>query len=123
MKCQTCKRAMVELFMSTRCDWCDFGPKIDDVHRGFAVLATSAGYLPGNNYVFRTMLDAERWRTAAGAERCEIKTVYSLECFRWHLSHGVVRDVVYADQPFEIFPDHRYEPLPHRAFIAPSQEL
>lgn len=116
--CPKCKRLMTQLFLSQACDHCDYGVTKDRLHRGFIVHRESdADSESIAEYVFRTRMDAERWRTAAGREGCEIHEVYSLTPFRWNLSRGTLRDVVLADQMFEIFPDHRYEPLPHRAFL------
>jgi hypothetical protein len=118
MYCEKCRRQMVQLFLSQACDHCDYGVPKDRLHRGF-VVHRGAGDAPNcEEYVFRTRMDAERWRVAAGREGCEIREVYSLTPFRWHLSRGTLRDVVLADHMFEIFPDHKYEPLPHRAFLA-----
>ena len=118
MYCEKCRRKMVQLFLSMACDHCDYGVAKDRLHRGYVVYRGSTeGVAPFEEYVFRTRMDAERWRTAAGREGCEIREVYSLSAFRWHLSRGTLRDVVLADHMFEIFPDHRYEPLPHRAFL------
>ena len=118
MQCPTCKREMVQLFLTQACDYCDYGVPKDKLHRGFIVYKAEADSSNCEEYVFRTRMDAERWRTAAGREGCAIQEVYSLTPFRWHLSRGTLRDVVLADHMFEIFPDHRYEPLPHRAFLA-----
>jgi hypothetical protein len=109
---------MVQLFLTQACDYCDYGLPRDRLHRGFIVYRPEAEPRGREEYVFRTRMDAERWRTAAGRDECEIQEVYSLSPFRWHLSRGTLRDVVLADHMFEIFPDHRYEPLPHRAFLA-----
>ena len=118
MQCSTCKREMVQLFLTQACDYCDYGVPKERLHRGFIVYRVAADSGSCEEYVFRTRMDAERWRTAAGREGCTIHEVYSLMPFRWHLSRGTLRDVVLADHMFEIFPDHRYEPLPHRAFLA-----
>jgi hypothetical protein len=117
---------MVQLFLTMACDYCDYGVPKEKLHRGFIVYrAATPGAASDRNsveeYVFRTRMDAERWRTAAGREGCSINEVYSLMPFRWHLSRGTLRDVVLADHMFEIFPDHRYEALPHRAFLAADQ--
>lgn len=109
---------MVQLFLTQACDYCDYGLPKERLHRGFIVHRNNAESGSREEYVFRTRMDAERWRTAAGRDDCEIHEVYSLAPFRWHLSRGTLRDVVLADHMFEIFPDHRYEPLPHRAFLA-----
>jgi hypothetical protein len=107
---------MVKIFLSQACDHCDYGIPKDRLHRGFIVYrAPEAGESTSEEYVFRTRMDAERWRTAASREECEIREVYSLDPFRWHLSRGTLRDVVLADHMFEIFPNHKYEQKPHRA--------
>lgn len=124
MQCPTCKREMVQLFLSQACDYCDYGVPKEKLHRGFIVYmrrsdadVTSA---PCEEYVFRTRMDAERWRTAAGRDGADIHEVFSLMPFRWHLSRGTLRDVVLADHMFEVFSDHKYEPLPHRCFLSPD---
>jgi len=122
MQCPVCKREMVQLFLTQVCDYCDYGIPKERLHRGFVVYRDPGEARSREEYVFRTRLDAERWRTAAGREECEIVQVYSLTPFRWHLSRGTLRDVVLADHMFEIFPDHRFEPLPHRAFLAGSTD-
>lgn len=118
MQCKSCKREMVQLFLSQKCDYCDYGLPLERLHRGFIVFRQMQGPGVREEYVFRTGMDAERWRTAAGREDCEIREIYSLTPYRWHLSRGTLRDVALADHMFEIYPDHRYEPLPHRAFLA-----
>lgn len=115
--CPTCKRTMVQLFLTQACDHCDYGVPKERLHRGFIVFRGMEEKGTCEEYVFRTRMDAERWQTAAGREGFEIRDVYSLTPFLWHLSRGTLRDVVLADHMFEIFPDHRYEPLPHRAFL------
>lgn len=125
MKCQQCKREMVELFTSCRCDWCDFEPTATKLHRGFIVQGKpvrDACVMAPMYYVFRTIGDADRWRKAVGYEAHPIDEVSSLDAFRWQLSRGVISDVVLADHMFEVFQDHRYEPLPHRAFIHARKE-
>ena len=122
MYCEKCRRQMVQLFLSQACDHCDYGVPKERLHRGFVVHRDASEAGSCEEYVFRTRMDAERWRVAAGREGCEIREVYSLTPFRWHLSRGTLRDVVLADHMFEIFPDHRYEPLPHRAFLATTTE-
>lgn len=121
MRCTTCKREMVQLFLSEACDHCDFGPPKEKLHTGFVVYPKSEDKVR-EEYVFRTPLDAERWRAAAGRDGCEIRRVYSTAPFRWHLSRGSLRDAVLADHVFEVFTDHRFEQLPHRAFLAKGAE-
>jgi len=117
MQCSTCKREMVSLFLTQACDYCDYGVPKERLHRGFIVCQPDL-QIPQDEYVFRTRLDAERWRVVSGRENCGIYMVYSLAPFQWHLSRGTLREVILADHLFEIFPSHRYEPLPNRAFIA-----
>jgi len=108
---------MSQLFLSMACDYCDFGPSQSQIHRGFVVFG---GVINGEEYVFRSRADAERWKSAAGREGYTIREVGSLTPFRWHLSRGTLRDVVLADSMFQVFPDFRYEPLPHRCFLMPE---
>jgi hypothetical protein len=119
-QCPTCKREMVQLFLTQACDYCDYGPAKDTLHRGFIVFRDENHQGIREEYVFRTRMDAERWRTAAGREEASIREVYSSQPFRWHLSRGTLRDVVLADHMFEIFDSHRFEALPHRAFLSPN---
>jgi hypothetical protein len=124
--CPTCKRLMVQLFLTTACDYCDYGVPKDSLHRGFIVyradLTPSETGSIGDEYVFRSRMDAERWRTAAGREDSAIRTVYSIQPFRWHLSRGTLRDVVLADHMAEVYETHKYEPLPHRVFLGDPSE-
>ena len=113
---------MTQIFLSQACDHCDYGVPKDRMHRGYVVYRgdTEGSCDPLEEYVFRTRMDAERWRTAAGREDSEIREVYSLSAFRWHLSRGTLQDVVLADHMFTIFDNHKYEPLPHRAHFMPE---
>lgn len=115
MTCPTCKRSMTALFLTTACDYCDYGVAPDKLHRGFIVFGS--GSVTVEEYVFQTVADAEAWRVASGRDGCTVRAVYSLVPFRWHLSRGCLQNVTLADHMFEIFPNHRYEPLPHRAFL------
>lgn len=125
MQCSACKREMVQLFLSQACDHCDFGVPKERLHRGFVVYRKPAdNQSQYEDYVFRTRMDAERWQRAAGYEGrpdVTIREVYSLMPYRWHLSRGTLRDVVLADMMFEVFPDHKYEPLPHRCFLSQDE--
>lgn len=115
---------MVELFTSTGCDHCDYGPDLTKLHRGFAVLNHNHRVCKTVYYAFRTKLDAERWQTAMASASVEtvMLEVWSIEPFRWRLTDCSGVSIVLADSAYEVFDDHRYEPLPHRAFIAPRKE-
>lgn len=121
MVCPSCKRQMVQIFLSQACDYCDYGLPKDKLHLGFIVYRQpDPGDETPEEYVFRTRPDAERWREASSLIGGEIREVWSLAPFRWHhLSRGTLRDIVLADQMFSIFPDHKYEPRPHRAHFMP----
>ena len=118
MICQTCKRPMTQLFLSTACDYCDFGVPKERLHRGFVLFC--AARPNQEEYVFRTRIDAGRWAVAAGRMNCEVREVYSLAPFQWHESRGTVHGLVLANHMVEVFPDHRFEPLPNRVFLAES---
>jgi len=108
---------MKQIFLTVACDYCDFGIPKERLHRGFVVYRGPDTSGATEEYVFRTLIDAQRWQTVAGREDNQIYEVFSLNPFRWHLSRGTLRDVVLADHMVEIFPDHRYQPLPNRAFL------
>jgi hypothetical protein len=118
MTCPACKRTMSALFLSTACDYCDFGVPKERLHKGYVVYGPGSAFT--EEYVFKTHADAERWREMAGRQCCAIRAVYSLTPYRWHLSRGSMRDVMLADHMFEIFKDHRFEPKPNRAFLEVS---
>jgi hypothetical protein len=114
---------MTQLFLTQACDHCDYGVDRACVHRGYLIRGdvdpaedAEDGVL-ATAYVFRTTLDAERWRTAAGRENWPIYEALSLTPYRWILSRGTLRDVALADAMFEIFADHRFEALPNRAWL------
>lgn len=115
MTCPTCKREMAALFLSTACDHCDFGVPKERLHKGYVVFGRNEATV--EEYVFKTHADAERWREMSGRQCCNIRAVYSLMPYRWHLSRGCLRDVMLADHMFEIFANHKFEPLPNRAFL------
>lgn len=122
MQCHTCKREMVSLFLSQVCDYCDYGIPEDKLHRGFIVYRLdSDATFPREEYVFRTRMDVARWRSASNREGCAIYKVFSLMPYQWHMSRGTLRDVVLADHMFSVFENWKYEPLPHRCFLAERQ--
>jgi hypothetical protein len=106
---------MTPLFLSQACDHCD-GFRTD-IHydRGFIVWTGRPAGAP--DYVFRTRRDAERWVQLTGVDG-RVRQVLTEDRFRWMESRGSVRGVELADHLFEIFPDHRHQPGPYRAFIA-----
>lgn len=108
---------MTELFFSRVCDFCDNEPDPSRMGHGFVINEPQGGaFEPFDAYVFRTWADAERWRTAS-ARSGPIWEVLSFIHYRWHVSRGTLRDVVLADHMFEIFDTHKYENLPHRAYL------
>lgn len=113
---------MVQLFLTCACDYCDYGVPKEKLHRGFIVhLKTKLDV--HEEYVFRSRADVQRWATAAGREDefNDIREVFSLMPFRWILSRGTLRDVVLADNMHEVFPNHKFEPLPHRVWLMPDE--
>jgi hypothetical protein len=72
----------------------------------------------GPTYLFRTRTDAAKWRIARDCRNLPIREVLTDAQVRWRLTSGSLRDIVLADRPFEIFPDHRHPPAPNHAFLA-----
>jgi len=118
VRCSECHREMTALFLSFVCDYCD-GLRADPApYQGFVVYRGPRDGHAREEYVFRSLRDAERWRKIQRLEGCEIRKVESSAEFRWRASTGTVRDLELADRLFEIFPDHRYAPAPNRAHVS-----
>lgn len=121
MTCPTCKRPMLALFLSTACDHCDYGPAREKLHRGYIVYREqyAQAWEKGEGYednIFRTPVDADRWREAAGLPG-PVREVYSLSVFEWKMTTGCLQNLCVASKLHEIFRDHRYEPVGQRAFL------
>jgi hypothetical protein len=119
--CQNCSRAMVQLFLTQACDYCDYGPKKETLFMGYIAYIKS-DESPFEDYVFRTRHDAERWATLSGRLNTEIREVYSTKAFRWHLSQGTAKDLVLADRMYTIYPDHKHEPSNYQAFFYNTEQ-
>lgn len=114
MRCPNCERELVPVLLSVACDYCDFGVPSEKLHRGYIVLRSDP---PFEDYVFRTRMDADRWRQAVNCGGFAIYSVYSLTPYHWHMSRGTLQNIVLADHLFEVFASHRYAPRPHRCFL------
>lgn len=110
---------MRALFYSWVCEHCEGLPE-GDYDRGYVVWRDRPP--ASEEYVFRTKEDAERWRAHKQYGEKPIRIVLSEQPFRWRMSNGTITDVELADHLFEIYPDHRFEPGPYRAFLAPEQQ-
>lgn len=119
MRCTDCHRRLRPLFTSLVCDYCDGLIEVE-YHRGYIVLRTDEELGARPVYVFRTRSDAARWRAANDLRRFRLHEVLSEKPFRWRKSQGAVPDLDLAERQFEIFADHRFEPGPYRAFLAPG---
>lgn len=125
MRCSTCKREMVALFLTRRCDHCDFGPELWRMRRGFVVYAEPDCTLPAcarlvpQHYVFRTHADACRWKDMASVPG-DVRAVLSPRPFRWILSPRL--GIVLAGSECVVHPDHRYPDAVDEVFLAPKME-
>jgi hypothetical protein len=106
---------MLQLFTSCVCEHCDTEPQ-GDFFRGWVVWPEHpVGTV--QTWVFRTLEDAQKWmRSRNGGD---VRAVLSPEPYTWTRSRGSLKDVILAERPFEVFPDHRFPPGQHRAFLAP----
>lgn len=122
MNCPICSRAMTALFTSYRCDWCDYGPgNVEMLHRGYSLI--ECAFESGDERpVFRTRREAERWREVRELPGAEVREVFALNAYKWQLSRGQECQLVVADRLHEIYTDHRYKPLPYRAFLRSEAE-
>lgn len=121
MLCPLCNRPMTALFISWVCDYCDGADLSGPFDRGYVVWRDRPP--ASEEYVFRTWEDAERWRRHMRLDGRPIKLVLTASAFRWRRSQGTLTDVVLADHRFQIYPDHRFAPGPHRAFLAPEMQV
>ena len=125
MLCKVCGNNVTQLFTTVACDYCDFGPKPEACHFGFIVLRDDVNVSDSpEEYVFRTKLDGECWREASGRQQAEVKKVYSLKPFHWHLSRGTLRDVMLATTMYIVHSDHRFSQTDsgHHCWIAPENK-
>jgi len=115
MKCPACDRSMTALFLTYACDYCDGLVDEGVLDRGFVVWRDRP--LPGEEHVFPSRVEAERWRALRGLDGCPIREVRSRAKFFWQKSTGVIKGIEMADRPIAIFPDQRYPDGPHRAHL------
>jgi len=123
MRCPACKRSMTALFTSYACDWCDGLKKPIPVARGWVI------WRPGSNtsaeerecYVFPTPQMAEYYRSVTNVEG-DVRQVLSEMPIRWSDGKGNIKNLRLAERLYTIYPDHRFEPGPFRAFLAPEED-
>ena len=108
---------MTPLFITAACDFCD-GRADVRYYEGFVVYRGGHDGIVHEEYVFRTIRDAQRFRALRDLEHVEIRRVRSHDPFQWRYSGGTTKGLELADHLYAIFPDHRYEPVPYRAHVA-----
>jgi len=116
MRCPHCHRPMLALFTSCICDHCEGAPE-GEFFKGWIVWPERVAETI-QTWVFRREIDARKWlenRTDG-----TVRAVLSPEPYAWTKSRGAMKDLILAERPFEIFPDHRHPPGKHRAFLAPG---
>jgi hypothetical protein len=117
---------MTALFTSYACDWCDGLKQPVPVARGWVVwreVDPAEGDLSVEGrqcYVFPTPQMADHYRTVANATG-DIREVLSEHPIRWTDGKGTIANLRLADRLYTIYPDHRFEPGPYRAFLAPRR--
>lgn len=118
MKCSVCGNAMVLLFTSAACDWCEGKTEVTGLHVGYVVWRGLLGpWFP--QYVFENEASAKRWQVLQNVHDGEVRRVLSTESFTWRDGHG---DVRFADHLYEVFPDAKFRPAPHRVWLAPEKK-
>jgi hypothetical protein len=115
---------MTALFTSYVCDWCDGLKKLHPVARGWVIWRPSALVNAEERecYVFPTPQMAEYYRSVTNVEG-EIRQVLSEQPIRWSDGKGNIKNLRLAERLYTIYPDHRFEPGPYRAFLAPEEDL
>jgi hypothetical protein len=122
MECRVCKRRMVVLFLSATCEHCENGPT-GKIHVGYTVWPDGQNASIRNLAVFRDENDAENWRAHHIHMHMDkrVRAVGSLEAFCWvSFEHPILGAIHFAIGTFEVYLDHRYEPLSFRAFLLPE---
>jgi hypothetical protein len=109
---------MTALFVSYVCDFCDGLRKPARLYHGYVLWQGAPARAGRHAYVFATRDDAERYRSAAGVDPCEIREVVCEYELRWQRSRGSINDVDLAEKLATLFPDHRFEPAPYRVYPA-----
>jgi hypothetical protein len=111
---------MRPLFTSYACDYCDGVLEVELPYSGYALWDPGATG-ERTEYVFPTRTEAKRYRAAVNREHHEVRAVRSEHEFTWRVGGGNGGDIVVADHVYTIFPDHRFEPAPNRACLAPVE--
>ena len=123
MRCPACKRSMTALFTSYACDWCDGLKKPIPVARGWVIwrAGSSTSVEERECYVFPTPQMAEYYRSVTNVEG-DVRQVLSEMPIRWSDGKGNIKNLRLAERLYTIYPDHRFEPGPYRAFLAPEED-
>ena len=123
MRCPACKRNMTALFTSYACDWCDGLRTPIPVARGWVIWRPGAETSVEERecYVFPTPQMAEYYRAVTSVEG-NVRQVLSETPIRWSDGKGNIKNLRLAERLYTIYPDHRFEPGPFRAFLAPEED-
>jgi hypothetical protein len=119
MRCPACKRSMTALFTSYACDWCDGHKQPIPVARGWVIWRPDPGGEPRECYVFPTPQMAQYYRRVTQTEG-DIREVLSEQPIPWSDGKGNIKNLRLAERLYTVFPDHRFEPGPFRAYLAGS---
>jgi hypothetical protein len=124
MRCPACKRSMTALFTSYACDWCDGLKKPIPVARGWVIWRknTTSTDEERECYVFPTPQMAEYYRSVTNVEG-DVRQVLSETPIRWSDGKGNIKNLRLAERLYTIYPNHKFEPGPFRAFLAPEDEV
>jgi len=120
MRCPACSRKMTALFTSYVCDWCDGHKKPIPVARGWVIWRRGQTAEERECYVFPTPQMAEYYRAVTNVEG-DVRQVLSEMPIRWSDGKGNIKNLRLAERLYTIYPDHRFEPGPFRAFLAPEE--
>lgn len=121
MKCDICQRDLRPLFRTYYCEYCD--TKDSDTPPGTWysgwVCYRPEGSRILNYCVFPNRKDTEKWKAVNDIKDGEVREVYSETPFTFKKSSGILKGISIADSLYEVYPDHKYDPKPYRAFVKP----
>lgn len=103
--CPKCGSAMKPLFISDYCPSCDDNKSTESTGTGLIGYCVWRNRPWGSNeYVFKTVEDAERWRVINGLHGRPVIEVEALAApFQWKKSGGYSEDLCLADHLYEIY--------------------
>jgi hypothetical protein len=105
---------MTALFYSLECRFCNNDLK-GYYYVGYIVVRAGDNFPISSMYVHQGLNDVKKWQELG--IQGSVKAVLSQSPFTWTLSPLLA--ITVADSLYTVYADHKYEPGPQKAFLAP----